>query len=64
MSKPVMEFTISLNGEVTVETKNVVGTGCKAISKAYEEMLGIQIDEALKPEYYQHVPEAQAKVHI
>lgn len=64
MSKPVIEITVDLQGNAQVETKNVVGASCKKLSAAYEQALGIQIDESLKPEYYQGVEEAKQKVQI
>ena len=47
-----IEIVITEEGETTVETKGVKGSGCQALTKAIEAALGSTTGDVKKPEYF------------
>lgn len=50
--QPIIEVTISPQGETTVQTKGFVGEACLAASKYLEEALGTATEQRKTPEFY------------
>ena len=46
-------ITVGNEGEVAVEARGIVGTGCKAVTEAFERALGATTGDTLKPEFNQ-----------
>lgn len=51
--------TISEAGEIEVEAAGIVGQGCDALTKPFEEGLGARTGDRKKPEYHQQAHAAQ-----
>ncbi len=49
----IIEITINLQGEVTLQTKGYAGSACKSVTQSLEEALGIKATEKLTSEFYQ-----------
>lgn len=45
--------TVKADGSVKVEAQGVKGSGCKALTKAIEDSLGVVTSDVKKPEFYQ-----------
>ena len=54
--------TVDESGEVRVEAKGVVGSGCSALTKAIEQAIGTTTGDAKKPEFHQQTPNTQKAV--
>lgn len=50
--------TVDSDGEVKVEAKGVVGTGCKALTAAIERAIGETSGDVKKPEFNQQSTQA------
>lgn len=51
MSTEQVIVTISPDGDLTVEADGVIGKGCDALTKPFEEGLGATTSDQRKPEY-------------
>lgn len=51
--------TISETGEIQVEAAGIVGKGCEALTKPFEQGLGVRTGDKKKPEFLQQAPAAQ-----
>ena len=51
-----IEITVSIKGDVKVETKGFVGNECRESTRSLELALGARQSESLKSEFYQQVP--------
>lgn len=58
--KPQIILTADVDGTVTVETANIKGKACEALSKPLEDALGLVDKNVRKPEYHQHAAASQA----
>jgi len=47
----VVIIDVAPDGKTTIEVQGVVGPGCTALSKPFEERLGVVTDRSHKPEY-------------
>lgn len=59
MQKPRVIITVDPTGAVKVAADGVKGTGCKALTKPYEDALGVTTGDATKPEFYQQSSQSQ-----
>jgi len=48
-----IEILVGPDGKSQVETKGFVGSECREASRFFEQALGKQVDERLKPEFHQ-----------
>ena len=48
-----IEITVSLQGEVKVQTKGFAGSSCQEASRLIEQALGTKVSEQMTPEFYQ-----------
>lgn len=60
---PQIEIIISPTGELTVEAKDVQGTGCSALTRAIEQALGRTTADMKKPEYHQQQANPAGATH-
>lgn len=59
MKKEQVIVTVSPQGEVTVEAAGVIGKGCEALTKPFEQALGTVKSDQKKPEYHQQASQPQ-----
>ena len=57
MSK-IIEITINVKGETTVQTKGFSGSSCRDASRFIEQALGQRTSEVLTAEFHQTAPVA------
>jgi hypothetical protein len=55
----IIEVTVSLTGETTVQTRGYAGTDCLQASKFLEQALGVIATDRKTAEYYQPIPVEQ-----
>jgi hypothetical protein len=51
----IIEITINLKGEISIQTKGFAGSSCRDASRFIEQALGQRIGEQLTPEFHQAV---------
>lgn len=54
-----IKVTVSKDGKIQIETSGFTGASCKSATQSLENRLGVNLEENLKPEYYQHAEENQ-----
>ena len=54
-----IEITVSLQGEVKVQTKGFAGSSCQEASRLIEQALGTKVSEQMTPEFYQALQQQQ-----
>ena len=52
---------VAPDGKTRVETKGYTGSACRAASRSFEQALGQQTTELLKPEFHQAATEQQQR---
>jgi len=58
-NKELVIINVGTGGEVTVEAKGVIGKGCEALTRCFEESLGLVTSTVYKPEFTQRANVAQ-----
>ncbi|HET6423253.1 MAG TPA: DUF2997 domain-containing protein [Planctomycetaceae bacterium] len=61
---PVIDVTVSPQGETTIETHGFVGGECQPATQALEAALGLVRSEQLNTEFYQTIPHATPHIRL
>ncbi len=58
-----IKMKISRTGDVDMEVgDSTIGADCEALTKVFEQELGVKVDSNLKPQFYQNLEEMEIKV--
>lgn len=64
MSNNKITFRIDRKGEIHLEVSDeVVGTECEALTRKFEEALGIKVESNLKPAYWNVLDDLKIEVN-
>lgn len=50
---PLVEITVSPNGDIQLETRGFTGTACQQVTRALETALGLVKSDEPTPEFFQ-----------